>query len=181
MSFWKALPWRISTQTSLLWESLTYVRNDKRCHSDDRKEEESLLKWIWRRGFLVGLTPLLGITWLSFWTERSEVKNLHLMASGDSSYSLGMTIIWDSSHLAYRPRLGMTKEKAFPYSQWEIQWNNSPTQRRNRQGYYLSIRISSFTNLNTESRCNTITIHTCRTANNKGIASLPPFHRHIAT
>ena len=56
--------------------SLTYVRDDKRCHSDDRNEEESLLKWIWRRGFLVGLTPLLGITWLSFWTERSEVKNL---------------------------------------------------------------------------------------------------------
>ena len=85
--------------------SLTYVRDDKRCHSDDRKEEESLLKWIWRRGFLVGLTPLLGITWLSFWTERSEVKNLHLMASGNSLHSLEMTIIWDSSHSVYRPRL----------------------------------------------------------------------------
>ena len=69
--------------------SLTYVRDDKRCHSDDRKEEESLSKWIWRRGFLVGLTPSLGMTKLSFWTEQRGVKNLLPSDSNmDSSHSL---------------------------------------------------------------------------------------------
>ena len=83
LSFWKALPWRISCQNvchSKVWStedsltkwanmrSLTYVRDDKQCHSDDHREEESL--------------PQAIITW-------------------DSSYTLGMIERGNSSHSVY--------------------------------------------------------------------------------
>ena len=73
LSFWKALPWRISCQNvchSKVWStedsltkwanmrSLTYVRDDKQCHSDDHREEESL--------------PQAIITWDSSYTPRND-------------------------------------------------------------------------------------------------------------
>ena len=91
MSFWKALPWRISCQNvchSKVWStedsltkwanmrSLTYVRDDKQCHSDDHREEESL--------------PQAIITWDSSYTLR-------MIERGNSSHSVyGLGSEWQT-------------------------------------------------------------------------------------
>lgn len=69
---------------------LLFFWNDNRllplCHSSSLRLSESLAK-----------------TYVIL--RRKASKNLHLMASGNSSHSLEMTIIWDPSYSVYRPQL----------------------------------------------------------------------------